>query len=56
MRPFPLLAALLAVVVAAVAEAGARLGSPPLVNVLACLAAAVVTFNWWELWSTRQDR
>jgi hypothetical protein len=57
MRPFPILAALLtAALVASVAEAESWLGDALLLTLMACLATAVVAFNWWELWSSRHER
>jgi hypothetical protein len=57
MRPFPILAAvLMAVLVASVAEAGSWLGDRVVLVLMACLATAVVAANWWELWSSRDDR
>jgi hypothetical protein len=55
MRPFPILSAvLIAVLVASVAKAENQLGALVLV-LMACLATALVAFNWWELWSSRDD-
>ena len=57
MRPFPLLAALLtAALVASVADAQSWLGDGFVLVLMACLATAVVAFNWWELWSSRHER
>jgi hypothetical protein len=57
MRPFPMLpAVLIAVLVASVAEVEGWLGDGAVLALLACLATALVAFNWWELWATRDDR
>jgi hypothetical protein len=57
MRPFPILAAMLiAVLVTSLAEAENWLDDAFVLVLTACLATAVVAFNWWELWSSRDDR
>jgi hypothetical protein len=57
MHPFPLLAAvLIAALVATVAEAKSWLGDGLVLVLMACLAAALVAFSWWELWSSRHER
>ena len=58
MRPFPLLAAMLvaAVLAGTLVEAEHWFGGNPLLVAAAALAAAVVAFNWCELWATRHDR
>jgi hypothetical protein len=57
MRPFPLLAAvLIAGLVASVAEAESWFNDVLVLALMACLATTVVGLNWWELWSTREER
>jgi hypothetical protein len=57
MRPFPLLVAfLLAVLVASVAEAEKWSSDVLVLALMAWLAIALVAFNWWELWASRHDR
>ena len=51
-----LLAALVAILAASVAEAAHWLGDGLILVVMACVATALVVFNWWELWSSRHDR
>jgi hypothetical protein len=57
MHPFPLLvAALVAVLAAVVAEAESWLGDGLVLVLMACLGTALVGFSWWELWASRHER
>jgi hypothetical protein len=58
MRPFPMLAGLMAaaLLAAAVLHPEAWLSDTVLIAVAASLAATFAAFNWWELWTTRHDR
>jgi hypothetical protein len=57
MHPFPLLvAALVAVLAATIAEAESWLGDGLVLVLMACLATGLVAFSWWELWSSRHER
>jgi len=57
MRPFPALVALLfAGLVASVAAAEHWSADLLVVALMACLASALVAFNWWELWANRHER
>jgi len=57
MRPFPALAALLfAGLVASVSAAEHWSTDVLVVALMACLASALVAFNWWELWAGRHER
>ena len=57
MRPFPILAALLvaAILTGTVVDPENWFGDKFSLVVVASVAAAFVAFNWWELWSTRDD-
>ena len=58
MRPFPILAAVMAaaLLAATVVDPEHWLSDNVIVAVVASVAAAFVAFNWWELWHTRGDR
>jgi sugar phosphate permease len=54
MRPFPLLAALTAaVLVGTVIDPEHWFGDKAMLVVAAYLAIALVAFNWWEFWRSR---
>jgi hypothetical protein len=55
MRSFPMLAAMLiaAVLAGGLVDAAHWLGGNPLLVAGASLAAAIVAFNWCELWAHR---
>ena len=57
MRPVQVLSVMLiAALVATIAEAEGWFGDTVVLALLASLAMALVAFNWWELWSSRDDR
>jgi hypothetical protein len=58
MRAFPILAAMLiaASVAGTVVDVEDWFGGNPIAVAAAALAAAVVAFNWCELWATRHER
>jgi hypothetical protein len=58
MRPVPILAAMLtaALLTATFVDVEHWFGGSPLAIAAAALAAAVVVFNWCELWITRHER
>jgi hypothetical protein len=58
MRPFPLMAAMIvaAAIAGALVDAEHLFGGSVVAVGAAALAAAVVAFNWCELWVTRHDR
>ena len=58
MRPFPLLAAVLAATLLAATLVAPELwfSDKTIIAAAASVAAAFVAFSWWELWSTRHDR
>jgi hypothetical protein len=57
MHPFPALVALLfAGLVASLAAAEHWSTDVLVVALMACLASALVAFNWWELWASRDER
>jgi sugar phosphate permease len=57
MRPFPVLAAVTAaVLVGTVVDPEHWFGDKVMLVVAAYLAIALVAFNWWEFWSTRDER
>jgi hypothetical protein len=57
MRPFPALVALfLAGLVASVAAVERWPTDLLVIALMACLASALVAFNWWELWASRHER
>jgi hypothetical protein len=57
MRSFPaLVAVLLAGLVASVGKAEHWSADILVVALMACLASALVAFNWWELWAGRHER
>jgi hypothetical protein len=55
MRSFPLLAAVMAaaVLVGTVIDPQNWFGDKTMLVAAAWLATALVAFNWWEFWSTR---
>jgi hypothetical protein len=57
MRPFPVLAAMLiaAVLAGGLVDAEHWLGGNPLLVAGAALAAAIVAFNWCEVWAHRDQ-
>ena len=57
MRPFPVLAVMLiaAILAGGLVDAENWLGGNPLLVAGASLAAAIVAFNWWELWAHRDQ-
>jgi hypothetical protein len=56
MHPFPpVVAVLIAGVVASVVEAEHWSADILVVALAACLASALVAFNWWELWAGRDE-
>jgi hypothetical protein len=58
MRPFPILAAVLAATLLAATFVVPELlfSDKAIIAVAGSVAAAFVAFNWWELWATRHDR
>ena len=58
MRPFPALAAVMtaAVVIGTLVDPEHWFGDKVALVLVAYLAAAFVAFNWWELWSRRDER
>ena len=58
MRPFPLLAAVLAATLLAATVVAPELwfSDKTIIAAAASVATAFVAFSWWELWSTRDDR
>ena len=58
MHPFPILAAMIcaAALAGAVVDIEQWFGGNVIAVAAAALAAAVVAFNWCELWATRHER
>ena len=58
MRPVLLLAALLAaaVLIGTLLDPANWFGDKGVLVVVAAVATAWIAFNWWELWSTGQER
>ena len=56
MRPFPVLAAVVAaVLIGTVVDPENWFGDKVMLVVAADLAIALVAFNWWEFWRSRDE-
>ena len=57
MRPFPILAAVMAaaLLAATIVDPERWFSDKVIVAVAFSVAAAFIAFSWWELWATRDD-